>query len=199
MKQPMRSARRRSAARKIQVGRAGFAHALGVHVATLSTAGCGGRAAEAPVAGKPAYAAEEATLFNDLFRPELFGLDAIEPAPENDRLLPDRVARADVIVAARVVTVTRESDGRGGTYRVVVEPVARPLVGPPTDAPLALTVREKSHAYAFIDANRNACVGIRTLLFARSYDDGLHFHASVDTPAVREAVIRARIEQSGRP
>jgi len=192
MNEAMLSARRRRETIKIQVGRERFAWLVALALAF----GCRARAVESAEAPKAAYDPEEATLFNDFFRPELFGLEAAETAPESDRLLYDRVARADVVVAARIVTVTREADDREPSYSIVLQPTASPLVGRPNDVPPVLKVRARSAAYAWIDANRDACVGIRALIFARNYEDGLHFHGSIDNPAVRDAVIRARIEPS---
>lgn len=194
MNRAMLSARPRCETRKIQVRRA---VTLTLALGLAGALGCRSRPTETPAPSKPVYSAEEATVFNDFFRPELFGLQGAETAPEDDRLLPDRVARADVVVAGRVVTLTREADARGGTYSVVVAPVASPLVGRPSDTPLVLTIPAKSTAYAWIDSHRDACVGIRTLVFAREYEDGVHFHASLDTPAVRDAVIRAKLSQAG--
>jgi len=198
MKESRLVARLRRETRKIQVRRAcGPLLLAGVLALAAPPLGCGGRAS-APAVAPPAYTAEEATLFNDLFRPELFGIESFGEPPEHDRLLSDRVARAEWVVAARVVTVTREAESAGAAYSVVLEPIAAPLVGPPSGGRLALTVRAGSPAHAWIDASRDACIGIRALVFVRTYADGSHFYATVDSPAVRDAVIRARIERSGR-
>lgn len=198
MNEAMLSTRFRGERRKIQVGRERFAWLVAGALALVVPLGCGAPSAAAPAVVKPAYSPEEATLFNDSFRPEVFGLEAGEVTPENDGLLPDRVARADLVVAARVVTVTREADRLEPAYSIVVQPTASPLKGPASDGSLLLKIRAQSPAYAWIDVNRDACVGIRALIFVRQYSDGVHFHATIDNPAVRDAVIRARIEQSRR-
>lgn len=158
---------------------------------------CGGGAkpAHAPVV-LPTYTPEEAALFNDLFRPELFGYPGVTP-PEADTLLDERVARSLSVVPAKVVTVTLDSARRN--YSVVVQPTEAPLAGRPLSDPVTLSVAANSPIFGWVEDAANAFVGTRLLLFVKMFLDGPHFHGSLDTPAVREAVVRARISAPRRP
>jgi hypothetical protein len=161
-------------------------------VLALANVGCGGSVPRsAPVA--PLYTPEDAALFNDLFRPELFGYPAIAP-PESDTLLPDRVARATSVVPARVVTVTREGDGETReSYGVVVRPIGAPLAGTPLPGPVTLTVAANSPIFGWLEGGARPFVGTELLLFVHVYRDGPHFHGTLNVPAVRDAVVRARL------
>ncbi|HEY8945369.1 MAG TPA: hypothetical protein VIM73_13955 [Polyangiaceae bacterium] len=157
----------------------------------LGPIGCGA-APPPPAVAKPVYTPEEAALFNDLFRPELFGSPSFS-APESDGLLPDRVIASDSVVAARVVTVTREGAASRQSYSVVVMPLGPPIAGGPLSDSVTLTVAANSPAFAWLEAGARRWVGSRLLLFLRHYQDGPHFHGAPDTPDVRAAVLRARM------
>lgn len=163
-----------------------------ISLVLLLVTACGGGKPQPPVA-IPVYTPEDAALFNDLFRPELFGYPAIAP-PEADTLLPDRVVRASAVVPVRVVTVTLERGSHAReSYSVVVAPTEASLAGEPLTTPLTLRVAANSPIFGWVADAARQFVGTRLLLFVRHYQDGPHFHGSLDTPAVREAVLRARI------
>lgn len=158
----------------------------------LALYGCSpGEPARVPPA-PPVYTPEDAALFNDLFRPELFGYPGVTP-PEQDRLLPDRVAEAHTVVPVRVVTVSLDGDTRTRNYSVVVSPTEAPLRGEPLAGSVTLTVAANSPIFSWLGSAARGWVGTRLLLFLRMYQDGPHFHGSVDDLAVRAAVLRARI------
>jgi hypothetical protein len=163
----------------------------------LGGASCGSK--PPPLAPtRPTYTPEDAALFNDLFRPELFGFPGILP-PEADRLLEERVARATTVVPAKVVTVTLEGDGEHKSYSVVVEPAEACLAGRPLADSVTLTVAANSPIFGWVEGAARGFVGTRLMLFVRIYEDGPHFHGSVDTLAVRQAIAQARIRGRRRP
>lgn len=139
----------------------------------------------APVQAPP-YTGEQAALFSDMFRPELFGMDGAQP-PERDALLPDRAQRADYIAPVRVVTVSRQSSSDGRSYTVVVEPTGAPLRGSIGQSSLALAVADGSPTFAWLEIAGARWVGTRLLLFVRYYQDGPHFFGTVDTAVLRAA------------
>lgn len=142
-----------------------------------------------PAAPLPPYSGEQAALFSDMFRPELFGIEGAQP-PEADALLQDRAQRSDYIAPVRVVTVSRQSNSDFRGYTVVVEPTAAPLRGSIGQSSLALAVADGSPTFAWLEIAGSRWVGTRLLLFLRNYQDGPHFFGTVDIPAVREAADR---------
>lgn len=147
-------------------------------------AGAPSPAKEAPL---PPYTPEDSALFNDAFRPELFGTPGAHP-PEHDPLFGDRVARASSVVPVKVVTLTREGGEKRSHYFVEVEATAEALAGAALSKPLSLVVSATSPIYATF-------VGTRLLLFVQHFADGPHFYGTADTASVREAVARARVKR----
>jgi hypothetical protein len=142
------------------------------------------------------YSREDARLFDDLFRPELFGVEhTIEP-PERDPRLQERTAFADSVSRAKVVTVTRGGALRGASYTIVVRPEGRPLAGKPLPDPLTLVITRRSPAFAWLDAAGSNWVGTRLVLFARAFSDGLHYHATTDTEAVHKVIEHVTVMQA---
>jgi hypothetical protein len=158
--------------------------------ALLTEAACASRP-EPPVAPEsPAYSLEDAAIFTDLFRPELFNVRQSEP-PELDGLLAERTELADSVYAARCVSVTREKSGGLRSYTVVVVPAGDVLAGQPPSGPVSLFIEGRSPAAAWLDMTTEGWVGTRFILFVRQYQDGPHFYATVDSPPVRLAILRA--------
>lgn len=153
------------------------------------------RASPRPAATpKPRYTPEEAAVFDDVFRPELFGHPGMA-SPDLDGLLPDRVAAAHSVAPARVVTVTRDEDGERRSYTVVVASMGPALVGRSPVQPVSLRVTGTSPVFAWVDGAGAQWVGTRLLLFLRYFEDGAHFHATPDTEAMRNKVLRFRMRQ----
>jgi hypothetical protein len=166
----------------------------------LSLLGCRSAPPPPAVAPKPVYTPEEAALFNDLFRPELFGNPSFAPS-ETDGLLPERATTADSIFVARVVTITLD-EGKDGqqSYSIVVVPAGpAALAGRTITESVSLTVPGNSPAFAWLQSAPRNWVGSRVLLFLRFYEDGPHFHAAPDTSDVRAAVLRAKVSEPSIP
>jgi hypothetical protein len=159
--------------------------------------GCGSRA-KGPPPALPAYGGEQAALFSDLFRPELFRMDGATP-PEDDGLLGERWQRADSVLPVRVVTMNRETRGEVKNYTVVVQPTAETLRGQAVPGAVTLTVADRSPAFAWLDIIGDKWVGTRLLLFLRYYEDGPHFYGTVDSAPVRMALSRVKLDPSPRP
>jgi hypothetical protein len=136
------------------------------------------------------YSLEDAAVFTDLFRPELFGVRQSEP-PELDGLLAERTELADSVYAARCISVTREKSGGMRSYNVVVVPAGDVLAGRPPPETVSLSIASRSPAAAWLDMATEGWVGTRFILFVRQYQDGPHFYATVDSPPVRLAIMRA--------
>jgi hypothetical protein len=164
-------------------------------VLTLSLAllsACGARNV-GPKPVLPSYVGEQAALFNDLFRPELFGMDGAT-RPENDSLLGERLQLADTLVPVRVVTINRETRGTLRNYTIVVQPTADVLRGKPVAGAVSLNVADRSPAFAWLDGTGEKWVGTRLLLLLRYYEDGPHFYGTVDSAPVREALARVKLQ-----
>ncbi len=167
-------------------------------VATLALGACG--AAKKPAHTQAAaveYDAVQSTLFGDLFRQELFGLESAL-GPERDGLLPDRTRVADTVVPARVVTISRETRGATQSYSVVLAPTELALVGPTPSAPLTYTIVATSPVYGWLEGVGDRWVGTRLLLFRRVFRSGDHFYATVDRPTIRELVKNAKQVQTNQ-
>lgn len=146
----------------------------------------------------PVYSPEDAALFNDLFRPELFGHPGFSP-PELDGLLPERVAAADAVVPVRVVTVTFDGDGERQNYSVVVAPSEAALAGQLDLESVTLRIAGNSPVFPWVEGASRKWVGTQLLLFLKHFHDGPHFHGAPDTPGVRAAVLRARMPNPPTP
>jgi hypothetical protein len=174
--------------------RALFLTRRAVLVTLLGGLGCGSRSSGPPTV-LPAYGGEQAALFSDLFRPELFGIEGATP-PENEGLLPERWLRADSVLPVRIVTTNRETRGEVRNYTVVAEPTADTLRGRPMTGAVTLTVADRSPAFAWLDGTGDKWVGTRLLLFLRYYEDGPHFYGTVDNAAVRAALARVKLDRA---
>lgn len=139
------------------------------------------------------YTRRDAALFDDLFRPELFGVEHTVEPPERDPRLQERTAFADSVSRARVVTVSRAGAPSSATYTIVLRPEARPLAGKPLPDPVTLVIERSSPIFAWLEAAGAAWVGTRLILFARSFADGLHYHATTDTEPVRRVIEHAAV------
>jgi hypothetical protein len=134
------------------------------------------------------YTRRDARLFDDLFRPELFGVEHTVEPPERDSKLQERTAFADSVSRTKVVTVTRGGALAGTSYTIVLRPEGRPLAGRALPDPLTLVITRGSPTYAWLEAAGQAWVGTRLILFARLFTDGLHYHATSDSEAVRKVI-----------
>jgi hypothetical protein len=140
-----------------------------------------------------AYTRKDAALFDDRFRPELFGVEHTVEPPERDRRLAERTIYADTVARAKVVTVTRGGAMNGSSYTIVVRPEGKPLSGKQLPGSVTLIVPQSSPTFAWLEAAGQGWVGTRLVFFARAFADGLHYHATTDAEPVRKAIERAAV------
>jgi hypothetical protein len=172
----------------------GTRRAFGVHALVaaglfVTAVGCGSKP-KPQVRSLPSYDAEQATLFGDVFRPELFGFGGGH-TNSADGLLRERASRADSVVVARVVTINRETRGEERGYSVVLEPAGTALVGSTRAGPLTFSIASNSPVFGWLEGAGTRWVGTRMLLFLREFQDGMHFFGSSDTPEIRATIAAA--------
>lgn len=170
--------------------------ALLLALSVAGAAGCGGeRPARTPptAAGLPSYDSAAAALLDDGFAPRIFGLSS---GGTDSSEIARRAEAAQAVVAARLVTVTRDTTDDSLAYQLVLNPVGTPLMGNWEGSSINIQVNQENPAFPMLDAEGVALAGHRVILFLRMYDQGghatLHFHAEADTPATRKAVQDAR-------
>lgn len=152
--------------------------------------------AEAWTASDVIYARHDAQLFDDLFRPELFGVEHTVEPPERDPRLAERTVIADSVCQAKVITVTRGGVQSGTSYTIVLRPEPKPLSGRKLPETVTLVIFRSSPTFAWLEAAGRSWVGTRVVLFARAFMDGLHYHATTDTEPVRKAIEQAAVLNS---
>ncbi len=151
---------------------------------------------EAWTASDVIYARHDAQLFDDLFRPELFGVEHTVEPPERDPRLTERAVVADSVSQAKVITVTRGGVQSGSSYTIVLRPEPKPLAGRKLPETVTLVIFRSNPTFAWLDAAGQSWVGARVVLFARVFMDGLHYHATTDTEPVRKAIEQATVLHS---
>lgn len=167
-------------------------------VSLLAAALACGSKQQTPARSLPKYDAEQATLFGDVFRPDLFGLGT-DRSVGIDNLLRDRASRADTVVLARVVTINRETRGKVRGYSVVLAPAESALIGSTPSGPLTVTITETNPVFGWLEGAGNHWGGTRMLLFLREFQDGTHFFGCADTQEVRGVVQTTANARSPRP
>jgi hypothetical protein len=160
----------------------------------LALAGCGGGHTKRIVVA-PDYQPEYAVIFDDRLVPELFGMNLEGRDPVEDPKLRERTLRSDLVMPARVETVSRLGGVEDkGAYEIVFGMRETPLYGAPPTEPLTVNVGVASPTYAWVDSAGARWVGTRLILFAKRFKgphgDVLHFHGEPDTQAMREVVHR---------
>ncbi len=139
----------------------------------------------------PEYSGSETLLFDDsvsgeMVEPDFGGLDLAER-----QLLSQRCTRSDLIVPARVATVS----ALGRSFEVTFEPVGAPLRGEPLGSALTLTVSPRMPAFAFLESHNTQLTRSSVILFLRRYTVGeateTHFRIEPDNPPMRQAIERA--------
>lgn len=174
-----------------QPGRLRLAFSLALAVLALGP-GCATQGTGAGWVSTVPYTKSEAELFDDRFRPEVFGLEQSVEPPEKDSRLSWRTTSADSVFAAKVVTLTRGGNEKRASYTVVVESVEA-LAGKPVIHPLSLTIPSESPVFLWIEGVQESWVGSSVVLFVKSFADGLHYHATTDTTPVRKAIEQAAV------
>ena len=141
------------------------------------------------------FTPDDAVLFDDSFSPEVLGIGT--GRPEGDPDLPSRVERSGSVLLVRVATVTSDTDGTALGYQIVLQPVARPLVGASPVEPITIAVHSTSASYGFVKTADMTLVGGRYVLFWQRFGEGgrvvVHWHAAPDTPEMRQAVEQVRL------
>lgn len=161
----------------------------------LACVGCGGKAAAGPsdASGLPAFTPDDARLFDDDIAAEIFGATLGGTRTSPPELIRERAKRADVVVPAKISTVTRDTNSQGGQalYHLSLRPTGAALVGTAGDT-ITLDVGAQSPAFPLIRNAEAAAVGKSVIAFYRRFNVGdqvaLHFRCEPDLPAVRRAV-----------
>lgn len=142
-------------------------------------------------AALPEYSGSEALLFDDSIAGDTVearfrGLDLAER-----QLLSERSKRSELIVPARVATVS----ALGRSFDVTFEPVGAPLRGEPLGSALTLTVSPRMPAFAFLEGHSTQLSRSNVILFLRRFnvDEAIetHFRIEPDNPPMRQAIERA--------
>ena len=165
--------------------------------ALLAAVGCGG-GQKKRVMVAPEYRPEYAVVFDDLLVPQLFGFDVEGRDPTKDPKLRERTLRADLILPARVETMSRVGGVENkGSYELVFAASGPPLFGNPPTGPLVVNVGATSPAYPWVDGAGARWVGTRFILFAKRFRTGkrgepdvIHYRGEPDTASMREAINR---------
>jgi hypothetical protein len=160
-------------------------------------AGCGGGQTKQVVIA-PLYQPEYAVVFDDLLVPALFGFDPEGRDPTLDPKLRERVLRSDLILPARVETISRVGGVENkGAYEIVLSATGQPLFGNAPGAPLVLHVGASSRTYPWIEGAGARWVGTRVILFLKRFRTGkrnepdvIRYRGEPDTQKMREAVHR---------
>jgi hypothetical protein len=158
-----------------------------------------GEGAVRPGASLPAYGGEGADQFDDTIEPHAVGL-ALEnyASPKSDPRLRARAQAADVVVRARVQTVTGESGSGVRSYQISFKTVERIAGKHPVGDEFTVRVDKSSPSLGIVKSMEGELVGKTLVIFAKAFGkpDGereIHFHASADGPEVAEAVKEAVI------
>jgi hypothetical protein len=173
-----------------------FPRWIGLALVALAT-GCGGGHKKVIVIA-PEYQAEYAVVFDDVLAPELFGFDPEGRDPTLDPKLRERALRADLILLARVETISRIGGVQNkGSYELVLAASGAPLFGKAPNEPLLLNVGAGSPTYPWVEGAGSRWVGTRLILFAKRFKGGphdkgdvIHYRGELDTQRMREAIHR---------
>ena len=65
----------------------------------------------------------------------------------------------------------------------------------PMSAPTFCGIPPSSPIYAWLEAAGQGWVGTRMILFVRAFTDGIHYHATTDTEAVRKVIEHSTVMQ----
>lgn len=165
-------------------------------------AGCGGSGgdpAKSPASSLPAYRGEVADQFDDTIEAHAVGLELENyTAPKNDLRLRARAQAADVVVRARIQTVTGEAGSGAHSYQLGFKVVATLGGKHPLGDEFMVRVDKTSPSLGIVKSMEGQLVGKPVIVFAKAFarpngEREIHFHAAADSPdvaaAVKEAVI----------
>jgi hypothetical protein len=165
--------------------------------------GCGGSSqgdpATSPASSLPAYRGEVADQFDDTIEAHAVGLELENyTAPKNDLRLRTRAQAADVVVRARIQTVTGEAGSGAHSYQLSFKVVATLGGKRPLGEEFMVRVDKTSPSLGIVKSMEGQLVGKAVIVFAKAFsrpsgEREIHFHAAADSPdvaaAVKEAVI----------
>jgi hypothetical protein len=167
---------------------------------SVGIAGCGGASVPAPrtidPAELPPYDAEAAELFDDSLALEIFQLKVDPTSIENNAVFGKRARLANRIQAVRLRTIAEDRAGDNVRYKLVVSPVAAPIVGETFAAEDELRVGQASPSLNLIRSMDVELVGRSFVVLVRSFRLGDkqvdHFRAEPDTPEMRKVLADLR-------
>jgi hypothetical protein len=146
----------------------------------------------------PAYSGHATELFDDAIEPKAVGLELEQASsPKSDPRFRERAQVSDVVVRARVSTVTGKVEGPETTYQVGFK-VLDTLTGHhPVGDEFTVRFDKNSPSSGILKSFEGRLVGKTMVVFVRAFvrpdaDHELHLHASADSTdvvaAVKEAV-----------
>jgi hypothetical protein len=167
-----------------------------ISLLAVAVLACGGEKKVVVIA--PEYQPEYAVVFDDLLAPDLFGFNPEGRNPTQHPRLRERTLRADVILPARVETVSRVGGvEHKGAYELVVRGTGPALFGTTPSEPLVLHIGAGSPSYAWVEGAGVRWVGTRLILFLKRFKGGkadkgdvIHYRGEPDTAEMRAAVNR---------
>jgi hypothetical protein len=176
---------------------------IGVLLALGATAACAPTSpAGAPSGPLPAYAGEDLDLFDDTIDPHAVGLELdAHIDPKRDPRVRSRVRAADVVLRARIQTVTGEAGAGARSYQIILKSLGQIVGSRPIGDEFTLHIDKSSPSHGIVKSLEGEMVGKTLIVYAKAFarPDGerdLHFHASADEPDVIAAVKTAAILDS---
>jgi hypothetical protein len=147
----------------------------------------------------PAYKGDLADRFDDGIEPHAVGLALDTYAtPKGDPRLRARAEQADVVLRARINTVTGQVESGNHIYQVSFHALERLAGQHPVGDDFTVRIDAASPSLGIVQAMEGQLVGKTLVMFVKNFvradgDAQLHFHAMPDQPdviaAVKEAVI----------
>lgn len=167
-----------------------------IFILALAALACGGDKKVVVIA--PEYQREYAVVFDDLLAPELFGFDPEGRNPAQDPRLRERALRSDVVLPAKVETISRVGGIENkGAYELVMRATGPALFGVTPSEPLVVHIGAGSPSYAWVEGAGVHWVGTRVILFLKRFKGGkadkgdvIHYRGEPDTAEMRAAVNR---------
>jgi hypothetical protein len=162
---------------------------------------CGGTSpgAQTPSRPLPAYSGHATELFDDAIEPKAVGLELEQTiSAKSDPRFRERSQVSDVVVRARVSTVTGKVEGVDTSYQVGFRVLSTLAGKHPVGEEFSVHFDKNSPSSGILKSFEGRLVGKTMVVFVRAFvrpdaDQELHVHAAADnkdvTDAVREAVI----------
>ncbi len=151
--------------------------------------------AERPTVELPTYDQHAARIFDDSIAPEVFGLQVDRPDPSKDSLLRQRAEEADHVLRVKLRTIREERFDESLRYRIVVQPIGRPLVGEAVVGDLELSVGRASPSLSMLRSMSVEAVGAQFILLLKRYqlnDEAVfHFRGEPDQKTILKAIHQA--------